>query len=434
VIFCKYLDPIVYSAFITKILRSFDLNKLLGFNDPSQVFMEDASMFDSRGVLFWPVGTGDSTTFIVRENEIIFQLDLRNESKSEDDATDFAPVVDHLEKNLPKLDGKPYLSVFALTHPDQDHILGFAELLDRVVIGELWFTPRVFREHDEDENAMCDDAQAFREEAHRRVTASVKAGGDPGSGDRIRVIGYDTLLEEEHYSGFPKEYFSVPGQVVTRLNGEELDGEFRAFIHAPFKQDDSAGDRNDTSLVLQIVLSSDPSEGGVLLFGDHKYPTIRKILDVSKENGNEDNLKWQILLAPHHCSKSVMYQTEGEKEVLKQDILDDFERFQIGPGVVVSSSLSVPKTNSSGDNPPHAKAKSRYEEIAAGDFLCTHDDGGSANPLQFKLEDGQLILADYLSDEQTDGAEGKSALATAVESTRGSDEPPSDKVGFGWLI
>lgn len=27
-------------------------------------------MFDTRGVLFWPVGTGDSTTFIVRENAI----------------------------------------------------------------------------------------------------------------------------------------------------------------------------------------------------------------------------------------------------------------------------------------------------------------------------------------------------------------------------
>jgi len=388
-------------------------------------------MFDSRGVLFWPVGTGDSTTVVVREDEIIFQVDLRHTAKSEDEETDCAPIIDQFEENLPKVDGMPYLSVFALTHPDEDHILGFAELLDRITIGELWFTPRVFREHDDDEDGMCDDAKAFRDEAHRRVTATIKAGGDPGSGDRVRLIGYDTLLQEEHYQGFPEEFFSVPGSVVMTLNGEELEGECRVFIHAPFKQDDSVGDRNDTSLVMQVVLGDDPENGGVLLFGDHKYPTIRKIFDVSKENDNEDYLKWQILLAPHHCSKSVMYQEEDGKKVLKKDILDDFERLQVGDGVVVSSSVSVPKSNSSGDNPPHAKAKARYEEIASGGFLCTHDDGGSAKPLQFKLEENQLVLVEYSSDDDPNGGVGKSALATAVETARGSDETPSEKVGFG---
>lgn len=388
-------------------------------------------MFGHRGVLFWPVGTGDSTTFVVRGDEIMFQVDLRHTTKSEDDDTDCAPIIDHLEDNLPKVDGKPYLSAFALTHPDEDHILGFAELLDRITIGELWFTPRVFREHDDDKDAMCEDAQAFREEAHRRVTATIDAGGDPGSGDRVRLIGYDTLLEEEHYKGFPEEFFSVPGHVVTALNGEELEGEFRVFIHAPFKQDESASDRNETSLVMQVVLGADPAEGGVLLFGDHKYPTIRKIFDVSKANDNEENLKWQVLLAPHHCSKSLMYQDEDGKEVLKQDILDDFERLQIGEGTVVSSSLSIPTSNSSRDNPPHAKAKARYEEIAIGSFLCTHDDGGHAAPLQFNLDGTQFVLEVAASDSESEIESGKSALAAAVEAARGSEDTPSEKVGFG---
>lgn len=387
-------------------------------------------MFDKRGVLFWPVGTGDSATFIVREDEVMFQVDLRHTAKSEDDETDCAPIIDHLEENLPEVDGKPYLSAFALTHPDKDHILGFAELLSRVTIGELWFTPRVFREHD-DEGNICEDAQAFRHEAHRRVTATIDAGGDPGSGDRVRLIGYDTLLKEDHYQGFPQEFFSIPGQVVTVLNGEELDGDFRVFVHAPFKQDDSVGDRNDTSLVMQVVLGSDPAEGGVLIFGDHKYPTIRKIFDVSKEYDNEDNLKWQILLSPHHCSKSVMYQEEDGKEVLKKDILDDFERFQVGEGIVVSSSLTVPESNLGGDNPPHAKAKARYEDIANGGFLCTHDDGHHAKPLQFILCGGQFSYDDASSGDEADRGGGRSALAAAVETARGSDETPSEKVGFG---
>src|SRR3546814_2011940 len=88
----------------------------------------------------------------------------------------------------------------------------------------------------------------------RRVTATIEAQGDPGSGNRVRLIGYDTLLEEEHYQGFPLEFFSVPGHLVTSLNGENLEGTFRAFIHAPFKQDEMVGDRNNTSLVLQVEI------------------------------------------------------------------------------------------------------------------------------------------------------------------------------------
>src|SRR3546814_8227730 len=126
-------------------------------------------MFDKLGVLFWPVGTGDSTTFVVREDQVIFQVDLRHTAKSEDEETDCAPILDQLEENLPKVNGRPYLSSFALTHPDKDHIQGFEELMERVDIGELWFTPRVFREQAAE---LCEDAAAFREEAHRRVTRS----------------------------------------------------------------------------------------------------------------------------------------------------------------------------------------------------------------------------------------------------------------------
>ena len=386
-------------------------------------------MFGEKCVYFWPVGTGDSTTFVVRPDSIVFQVDLRHSQKSEDEETDCAPIIDHLEEHLPKVNGKPYLSAFAITHPDKDHIQGFEELLKRVTVGELWFSPRIFREHDDDPDSLGPDAQAFREEAHRRVTATIKAGGDPGAGDRVRLIGYDTLLEEEHYKGFPREFFSVPGNVLTMLDGEDLTGELRIFIHAPFKQDEIVGDRNDTSLALQVVLGDDPSVGGVLLFGDHKYPMLRKIFDVSKASKGEDNLKWQVLLAPHHCSKSVMYQKEDDKLVLKQDILDDFENLQVGAGYVVASANCVPDSNEDGDNPPHALAKSRYQELATGGFVCTHDDGGHAEPLKFTISGADIDYA------ETKGlAAGANALAAAVKEARGSDQTPSTKVGFGWSI
>lgn len=381
-------------------------------------------MLNKMGVLFWPVGTGDSTTFVVEPDSITFQVDLRHTAKSEDEDTDCAPIVDRLIEHLPKEGDRPYLSAFALTHPDKDHVQGFQQLLDSAGIGELWFSPWIFRESDD--KGLCEDAIVFRTEAHRRVAATVAAGGDPGAGDRVRLIGHDPLLEEEHYKGFPREFLTIPGNSVTMIDGVERPDAFKVFIHGPFKSEEMVGDRNNTSLVMQVVLGSDPALGGVLLFGDHKYPTMRKIIDVTRAHDNEDFLKWQVLLAPHHCSKSVMYQEEDGETVLKQDMLDDLEALQAGAGIIISSSVRIPSSNSSGDNPPHALAKARYEEIAKGGFLCTHDDGGHAEPLRFELLDTGLAY-----DPAGAAAEGASALAAAVSEARGSEATPADKVGFG---
>ena len=120
-----------------------------------------------RGFIFWPVGTGDSTTIRVADT-VYLQLDLRHMAKAENDDDPAWPVIDELIDILPKLSGTPYLSVFALTHPDLDHCQGFEELNDRVIISELWMSPRTFREIRENED-LCDDAQAFHDEAMRRV-------------------------------------------------------------------------------------------------------------------------------------------------------------------------------------------------------------------------------------------------------------------------
>ena len=156
-----------------------------------------------RGLIFWPIGTGDSTTIRVAET-VYIQLDIRHMAKSEDDDDPAWPVIDELIELLPTYRGKPYLSVFALTHPDLDHCQGFEELNDRVTISELWMSPRTFREFRENDD-LCDDAEAFHEEAMRRVQTAIETGGDPGRGNRIRIIGYDELLQEPDFEGFPED-------------------------------------------------------------------------------------------------------------------------------------------------------------------------------------------------------------------------------------
>lgn len=376
--------------------------------------------------IFWPVGCGDSTTVVISDNEVL-QIDLNDTAIAEAKDNEKIPLVDELVAKLPRKDGKPYLSCFVLTHPDEDHCRGFADLLKRVTIGELWHTPRVFREYHKDQ---CDDAKAFRKEAKRRVAATIKAQGDPGSGHRVRVVGYDDLLKEDDYKGFPLASFTTPGQSVTTLDGADVGDRFAAFVHAPFRND-PADDRNETSLAMQVLIGSSKSAMSGLFFGDLAYPTLRKVFDETKNHNNLPRLNWNVLLAPHHCSKSAMYEKDADNnDVLKQDILDDLAAGQLSPGFVVASSVTIPGSNTSGDNPPHAKAKNRYSEIVNDDFICTGEYSTTKNlrPVIYTVTDGGItqIDKDYTLAETT-----KEDLAKAIAAARGSSAPPAGKVGFG---
>jgi hypothetical protein len=284
----------------------------------------------------------------------------------------------------------------------------------------------VFREYKSD---LSDDAVAFKTEAERRVKKTIQTGGAVGAGDLVRIVGYDELLQEEEFKDFPKELLTVPGNAVTKLDGVERGMQFRAFVHAPFK-DDAAGERNEASLGMQVRLIGDGKVGRALLLGDLSYPTVKRIFDASAA----EDLAWNVLLAPHHCSKSVMYwQDEGEKEeTLKQEILDAIENHAGTPGHVVASSEPLPASNKAGDNPPHAKAKARYEGIAPDGFMCTQEHPTKTNPkpIVFAMGTQGLTYVRLASAAQT-GAAAKTALATAVERGRGGTEPPKDRVGFG---
>ena len=323
--------------------------------------------FPNYGLIFWPVGNGDSTTVVINSKTHL-QVDLNHLEKSEDNDNVSWAVIDKLVQKLPKLNGKPYLAAFALTHPDQDHCRGFAELLKEVEIGELWFTPRVFAEYNKE---LCEDATAFKKEAIRRVKKTIDTKGDPDSGNRVRVFGYSELLEEDEFKGFPEDRITTPGEEVTVINEMDLSKNFRAFIHAPFK-DDADGDRNDTSLGMQITLNNGHQKLRALLFGDLSYPIINRIF---KENKKEDNLKWNVFLAPHHCSKTVMYWKNDEnddEETLQEHIMNQINHASLTPNRIVSSSQRIPSKNEPGDNPPHCKAQHEYESITDS-FVCTMD-------------------------------------------------------------
>jgi hypothetical protein len=427
------------------------------------------------GVVFWPVGTGDSSTVVVTD-EVLIQVDLNDRAKADADDTPEVPVVDLLVEALPTgSDGRPFLAAFVLTHADKDHCSGFADLLDKATIGELWATPRMWREYlDDGEDAgLCDDAKAFHEEVKRRVEAVKKAvagGKEIALGDRVLVVAYDTDEHKHAYHDLPEEYLLKPGISVTKINGVDHAGRFEAFIHAPFK-DDCAAARNETSLSLQVTLTEPGGQDGkVLLFGDLAYETIMKIFNYSEYYDRPQYLEWNLLLAPHHCSKYVMYVREDGKDVLKTDILEAFERHARDGSVVVASSRSIPPADVDGANPPHKMAADRYRDYTDR-FICTMEWPSAADPSPVVLgidasgaqvvEDEVVELSARSADvakatgrklgrlsevaaaatvagryaggsvSETVAMTGSERVQAAIRADRGSDAAPTTAVGFG---
>ena len=269
----------------------------------------------AKGFVLWNVGSGDAFS-VIADDDHWLQIDINHKTDADKKDSIYVPIVDKLVERLPRVDGKPYLAVFALTHPDEDHCKGFERLLDEVEIGELWFTPRIFDEYKKD---LCDDAVVFKEEALRRVKETVRVA-DPGTGNRVKIIGYSERLEEGPYKGFPEERLIVPGNAIEELDDSNISGDFCAFIHAPLKDDLEGDDRNQTSLAMQVRLSEQGADSNALFFGDHAYPVLSRIF----ENSDTENVSWGLMACPHHCSKSAMYWADSadDEQTLRQEILD----------------------------------------------------------------------------------------------------------------
>lgn len=384
---------------------------------------------NKKAVLFWPIGTGDSTTLVLKPNELVMQIDLRHLEKADDPDEPEWPIVDYLVKALPKKNGRPYLALFVLTHPDKDHIQGFAELLKKVHIGELWHTPKIFRDQ-ADQEALCPDAQVFRKEAHRRRKAILDNPDKIKSGDRLRVIGHDDILKEDGYKDLPEDCKYRPGDKVSMVDGVDLGGTFQAFIHAPFK-DDQASDKNNTSVSLNVVIWEGEKYSQFFFFGDREYPSIKQIFETTEKNKtNTAYLSWDVMLCSHHCSKAVMYwKEEGEEEEsFKQDIMDYFAKYCRGDVGYLVTSAHSDFTDGDGDNPPHKKARKAYEKIVkSGHFICTHEypDKKSPQPIIFTIEATGLVFNDQRGKSQSAG------FGAAVTAARGGTQPPSTQIGFG---
>ncbi|MFA5269759.1 MAG: MBL fold metallo-hydrolase [Methanoregula sp.] len=344
-------------------------------------------------ITYFPVGNGDTSLIRLSNGQnILIDCNITNDSKDESDETTYN-VHSHLQSIVKKEKEVPYIDAFILTHPDEDHCRGFGETFytgdpsafaekhkkDGLIrIDELWFSPRIFSPHEKD---MSETAKIIRKEATRRLKLyQGKKSEKNNSGNRLRIIGY---TDNPDLKG-AEEVITTPGNSINAINGSTLK-DFSFFVHAPFKKDTDAkwAERNDTSVVLQARFDIEDEKDAARIFfgGDSGFEIWEDIVKRSKEA----TLKWDIFMAPHHCSWSFFnttpYNEDDEPSKSSLELLNK----RCSGAIIVASCKPIKNDD---DNPPHFAAKQQYVKAVGKDnfiVMGEYPDSKQPQPLIFTM-------------------------------------------------
>ncbi len=372
----------------------------------------------AASITFFPVDNGDMTLVRLgdpRDTRILIDCHIRNAADDPDDAC--RDVGRDLRSRLPTdALGRPYVQVFMLSHPDQDHCCGLrrhfwlgpvADYPDdamkqndkRIVIQELWSSPMVFRRASK-KHPLCDDALAFNAEARRRVRVNrEKNFSGVGEGDLIQVLGEDQDGKTEDL-----------GPILVRTDetfnwiGGEANQYFAARLLAPRPpQDDDTEtllSKNNSSIVLNLHLAEDFGATDACRFltgGDADVAIWDRLW--ARYVDEADALQYDILQAPHHCSwRSLSYDSWsdcGEDAEISEDARDALSQGRKGAFVVASCK----QIDDDDDDPPCIRAKREYKAIVDavdGKFYCTGEyrSRRAPEPLEFRISrHGPFLLA-----------------------------------------
>ena len=351
----------------------------------------------ARGVVFWPVGNGDSTTIAVDKDTVI-QIDINHVKDAEDPDDKRVPVIDRLTEALPvTAGGKPRLAVLGITHHDTDHCCGFGRLIDEVQVDELWLTLRSFVDAKNvkagDGDELTEAGRAVYEEARRRrdcEIAAVSRGGRAAAGDRLRIIGYHSVLDDPDWKGFPDSLLTIPGKLIPDVNTVDMSDKIELFVHTPFRSDTDEGSRNSTSLGLQVTLINGTCRQRFLLLGDLEYEQVEAFAERSAKI-NADRLDWDFLLAPHHGSRSAIRRQDDGKWV-DADAYECLKSHRADEAKVIVSSRAFSDITGGDTNPPHQDAKDAYERMVGKSNVWWTADvatGTDSEPITVVVEEGQ---------------------------------------------
>jgi hypothetical protein len=369
----------------------------------------------ATSITFFPVDNGDMTLICLGDKAgttILIDCNIRAAADDPDDKT--RDVAKDLRERLKRdSNGRPYVDAFLLSHPDQDHCRGIrnhfhlrapADYAEdekpdnekRIMIGEMWSSPMVFRRASV-EHKLCDDAKAFKKEAKRRVAlAKEKNCSGIDDCDRVLILGEDE-------DGKTDDILAIVVKLdedITKVNGTENEL-FKARVLAPMPKSEKDEEeeelrKNHSSVILNMELADDAERKTVKNFlsgGDAEVLIWEKLW--AKHKKAPEVLAYDLLQTPHHCSWHSLSNDSrselGAKAKVSADAKSALSQIR-KEGRVVSSSCAIKDDDC---DPPCDAAKAEYESItkdAKGEFLCTgeHPTVGSPAPMEFTVSDRKL--------------------------------------------
>ena len=339
---------------------------------------------------FYPVANGD-TTLIKLSDFTTILIDCRIRDCEEDtNGNTVYDIKDDLLKEVRKKNSNSYIDLFVLTHPDEDHCLGFAKNFytgdpsnysksnrenNEIVVNELWATSMLFN------GCSNDDARELKKEAERR--RKLWESNDPkrtDDGNRLRMIGYDG---DERFESVPN---SVPGETIelVDINGSNTNN-FEIFIHGPFKkslvQANAENDKNSSSIILQARFKGKSSDDWTAYFlsgGDADHYRWKEVLEKSEAKGNDDKLLWDIFQTPHHCSWTYFNDVPYDENKSPQETSLKVLNYGRKDAYIIASSRKI---ESGEPNPPHQAAKDQYvKKVKSGHFINTNTNISEKKP------------------------------------------------------
>ena len=383
---------------------------------------------NNSNITFFPVGDKNGGMILIRLNDTSKTTILIDSSIPSDKVADHCDVNKELRARLPKdSNSRPYVDAFILTHRHEDHLQGiqsnfhlgkpedYPEPKDgedhKIFIKELWSSHNFWKPSSTN-YSLCDAAKAFNKEMKRRVKLFEDNKSIQSEGDRAIIIGKDPEGKTDDLSTINYDI----GDLFTKINNKFISSKISGLILSPIEKqeendDDFATNKNRQSIVINLTVKQDSYDNKILLGADAEclvWETLNKTF-------TSEDLKYDILTAPHHCSwHSLSYdsQSNDDDPQVNTDAKGALSNTKSG-AFIVSQSKAIKKGDA---DPPSYEAKQEYLKILSKpkQFICTNEypSKNKPEPIEFELTSYGPQLKSVKAKAKTTQA----AIASTTES------------------